>query len=54
MYFEINMEMKKEILSNTQPPKLKQEVKHWKNRKYSNGSMNYVNRLNYVKYNLRG
>jgi integrase/recombinase XerD len=32
-YVEINMEMKKEILSKTQPPKLKQEVKKWKKPK---------------------
>ena len=33
MYVEINMEMKKEILSKTQPPKLKQEVKKWQKPK---------------------
>ena len=33
MYVEINMEMKKEIISKTQPPKLKQEVKKWKQPK---------------------
>ncbi len=33
MYAEINMEMKKEILSKTQPPKLKQEVKKWQRPK---------------------
>ncbi len=29
MYIEINMEMKKEILSKAQPPKLKNKVKKW-------------------------
>ena len=33
MYVEINMEMKKEILSKVQPPKLKQEVKMWQRPK---------------------
>lgn len=33
MYVEINMEMKKEILSKTQPPKLKLEVKNWQRPK---------------------
>jgi site-specific recombinase XerD len=33
MYVEINMEMKKEILSKTLPPKLKQEVKKWRRPK---------------------
>jgi len=33
MYIEINMEMKKEILSKSQPPKLKQEVKKWQRPK---------------------
>jgi site-specific recombinase XerD len=33
MYVEINMEMKKEILSKTQPPKLKQEAKKWRSSK---------------------
>jgi hypothetical protein len=33
MYVEINMEMKKEILSKTQSPKLKQEVKKWQRPK---------------------
>jgi len=33
MYVEINMEMKKEILSKTQPPKLKQEIKKWQRPK---------------------
>jgi hypothetical protein len=29
MYIEINMEMKKEILSKASPPKLKKEKKKW-------------------------
>ncbi len=33
MYVEISIEMKKEILSKTQPPKLKQEVKKWQRPK---------------------
>ena len=33
MYIEINMEMKKEILSKTQPPQLKKEIKKWKRPK---------------------
>lgn len=33
MYVEINMEMKKEILSRTKPPKLKKEVKKWQGPK---------------------
>jgi site-specific recombinase XerD len=33
MYVEINMQMKKEILSKTQPPKLKPEVKKWQRPK---------------------
>jgi site-specific recombinase XerD len=33
MYAEINMEMKKEILSKVQPPKLKQKVKKWQRPK---------------------
>lgn len=33
MYVEINMEMKKKILSKTQSPKLKQEVKKWQRPK---------------------
>ncbi len=33
MYAEINMEMKKEILSKAQPPKLKQKVKKWRRPK---------------------
>ncbi len=33
LYIEINMEIKKEILSKAQPPKLKQEVKKWQRPK---------------------
>ena len=33
MYAEINMEMKKEILSKVQPPKLKKQVKMWQRPK---------------------
>jgi len=33
MYIEINMKMKKEILSKTQPPRLKQEKKRWQRPK---------------------
>ena len=33
MYTELNMKMKKEILSKIQPPNLKQEVKKWQRPK---------------------
>jgi site-specific recombinase XerD len=33
MYAEINMEMKKEILSKAQPPKMKQKIKKWRRPK---------------------
>jgi hypothetical protein len=33
LYVEINMEMKKEILSKVQPPELKKQVKMWQRPK---------------------